>query len=148
MFEAAGIQSEGHMVSHRLRATFAVDLLQKGVPLEHVSKLLGHKSATTTENAIMRSGARVDSNCWTPWSPLRGQRRKSASRLPSSNPWFATVFALVPVVLLLEIFFGVCRSTQSFHRNSKFLAASSTDRNYRRAGKPFDHAKAGLLHAR
>ncbi len=37
------------MISHRLRATFAVDLLQKGVPLEHVSKLLGHKSVTTTE---------------------------------------------------------------------------------------------------
>jgi site-specific recombinase XerD len=26
-----------------------VDLLQKGVPLEHVSKLLGHRSVTTTE---------------------------------------------------------------------------------------------------
>jgi len=48
-FDAAGIRSKGNMVSHRLRATFAVDLLQKGVPLEHVSKLLGHKSVTTTE---------------------------------------------------------------------------------------------------
>jgi site-specific recombinase XerD len=37
------------MISHRLRATFAVDLLTKGVPLEHVSKLLGHKSVITTE---------------------------------------------------------------------------------------------------
>jgi integrase/recombinase XerD len=35
--------------AHRLRATFAVDLLQKGALLEHVSKLLGHKSVTTTE---------------------------------------------------------------------------------------------------
>ena len=48
-FERAGVQSDGHMISHRLRATFAVDLLQKGVPLEHVSKLLGHKSVKTTE---------------------------------------------------------------------------------------------------
>jgi integrase/recombinase XerD len=48
-FDEAGVQSEGHMISHRLRATFAVDLLQKGLPLEHVSKLLGHKSVTTTE---------------------------------------------------------------------------------------------------
>jgi integrase/recombinase XerD len=48
-FTAAGIVSEGHMISHRLRSTFAVDLLKKGVPLEHVSKLLGHKSVTTTE---------------------------------------------------------------------------------------------------
>ena len=48
-FTAASVSSEGHMVSHRLRATFAVDLLQKGVPLEQVSKLLGHRSVTTTE---------------------------------------------------------------------------------------------------
>jgi len=48
-FDVAGVVSEGHMISHRLRSTFAVDLLQKGVPLEHVSKLLGHKSVTTTE---------------------------------------------------------------------------------------------------
>jgi site-specific recombinase XerD len=48
-FKAAKIHSEGHMISHRLRATFAVDLLSKGVPLEHVSKMLGHKSVTTTE---------------------------------------------------------------------------------------------------
>jgi site-specific recombinase XerD len=37
------------MLSHRLRDTFAVDLLQKGVPLEEVSKLLGHESIKTTE---------------------------------------------------------------------------------------------------
>lgn len=49
VFTMAGVTSGGHMISHRLRATFAVDLLQKGVPLEHVSKLLGHKSVTTTE---------------------------------------------------------------------------------------------------
>jgi site-specific recombinase XerD len=53
-FTAAGIFAEGHMVSHRLRDTFAVDLLQKGVPLEHVSKLLGHKSVTTTERHYAR----------------------------------------------------------------------------------------------
>lgn len=39
----------GHMMSHRLRDTFAVDLLQKGVPLKEVSKLLGHESIKTTE---------------------------------------------------------------------------------------------------
>jgi hypothetical protein len=42
------------MVSHRLRDTFAVDLLAKGVPLEHVSKLLGHKSVLTTERHYAR----------------------------------------------------------------------------------------------
>ena len=42
-FKAAQIDS-GFMMSHRLRDTFAVDLLQRGVPLEEVSKLLGHTS--------------------------------------------------------------------------------------------------------
>ena len=49
VFEAAGIPCDGHMLSHRLRDTFAVDLLQKGVPMEEVSKLLGHTSIRTTE---------------------------------------------------------------------------------------------------
>jgi len=49
LFRAARFTNHGHMVSHRLRDTFAVDLLQKGVPLEEVSKLLGHESIKTTE---------------------------------------------------------------------------------------------------
>lgn len=49
VFKAAGIQRGGNMVSHRLRDTFAVDLLEKGVPLDEVSKLLGHTSIRTTE---------------------------------------------------------------------------------------------------
>ena len=48
VFEAAGLK-DGQMKSHRLRDTFAVDLLEKGVPLEEVSKLLGHESVKTTE---------------------------------------------------------------------------------------------------
>jgi integrase/recombinase XerD len=50
LFDDAKITS-GHMRSHRLRDTFAVDLLQKGVPLEEVSKLLGHSSIKTTERS-------------------------------------------------------------------------------------------------
>jgi integrase len=49
LFETAKIPNDGHMMSHRLRDTFAVDLLEKGVPLEEVSKLLGHESIKTTE---------------------------------------------------------------------------------------------------
>lgn len=48
LFKDAGIEG-GYMKSHRLRDTFAVDLLEKGVPLEEVSKLLGHESIKTTE---------------------------------------------------------------------------------------------------
>jgi integrase/recombinase XerD len=51
LFKAAGIESNGHMRSHRLRDTFAVDLLSKGVPMEEVSKLLGHESIKTTEKS-------------------------------------------------------------------------------------------------
>jgi site-specific recombinase XerD len=47
-FSASGLVP-GTMKSHRLRDTFAVDLLEKGVPLEEVSKLLGHESIRTTE---------------------------------------------------------------------------------------------------
>jgi integrase len=48
-FEAAGLDDGQHMKSHRLRDTFAVELLQRGVPMEEVSKLLGHTSMKTTE---------------------------------------------------------------------------------------------------
>ena len=45
-FKAAGMLG-GH--PHQLRDTFAVRLLEKGLPLEEVSKLLGHESIKTTE---------------------------------------------------------------------------------------------------
>jgi integrase/recombinase XerD len=53
LFDDAKITS-GHMRSHRLRDTFAVDLLSKGVPMEEVSKLLGHESIKTTERSYAR----------------------------------------------------------------------------------------------
>ena len=59
LFDAAKINGEGYMKSHRLRDTFAVDLLEKGLPMEEVSKLLGHESIRTTEK-IMRNGASYD----------------------------------------------------------------------------------------
>lgn len=46
LFHAAGFPG-GH--PHQLRDTFAVGLLEKGVPLEEVAKLLGHESVRTTE---------------------------------------------------------------------------------------------------
>lgn len=57
--KASGL-SELH--SHQLRDTFAVDLLSKGVPLEEVSKLLGHESIKTTEKSYAK------------WVPARQDR--------------------------------------------------------------------------
>jgi integrase/recombinase XerD len=54
LFKDAGIKSEGHMLSHRLRDTFACDLLAKGVPLQDVSKMLGHESIKTTEKSYAK----------------------------------------------------------------------------------------------
>lgn len=51
IFARAGIQTDGHMKSHRLRDTFACRLLESGVPIEEVSKLLGHRSIATTEKS-------------------------------------------------------------------------------------------------
>lgn len=46
LFRAAGF-AEGH--PHQLRDTAAVEWLKAGIPLEEVSKLLGHESIKTTE---------------------------------------------------------------------------------------------------
>ncbi len=46
VYDMAGIP-DGH--SHRLRDTFSVDLLQKGVSIETVSILLGHKNISVTQ---------------------------------------------------------------------------------------------------
>ncbi len=45
MFQRAGI--DGH--SHQLRHTFSVNLLQRGVSMENLSTLLGHRSIKVTE---------------------------------------------------------------------------------------------------
>lgn len=49
VFRSCGIDSDVHHVSHMLRNTVAVHLLESGVPLETVSLMLGHQSVTTTE---------------------------------------------------------------------------------------------------
>jgi len=49
IFRDAGIESDAHHVSNMLRNTFAVDSLERGLPLETLSLMLGHQSVTTTE---------------------------------------------------------------------------------------------------
>jgi integrase len=86
LFEAAGVRS-GHMVSHRLRDTFAVDLLQKGVPMEEVSKLLGHESIKTTEKHYAKwvkgRQDRLDSLVMGTWSKHGVDRKRNKHLLPT-----------------------------------------------------------------
>lgn len=50
VFDLAQVsKGEGNAISHRLRDTFAVELLLAGVPIERVSILLGHQSVRVTE---------------------------------------------------------------------------------------------------
>ena len=50
VFDLANVaKGEANAVSHRLRDTFAVKLLERGVPIERVAVLLGHQSIKVTE---------------------------------------------------------------------------------------------------
>ncbi len=80
VFEGAGLLNGGFMISHRLRDTFAVDLLEKGVPLEEVSKLLGHESIKTTEKSYSKwvkgRQDRLDSLVTGTWDTPKKRRSK------------------------------------------------------------------------
>jgi integrase/recombinase XerD len=72
VFTAAGIAKAGNMMSHRLRDTFACYYLEKGVPLQDVSKMLGHESIKTTEKSYAKwvkgRQARLDAVVMEAWA--------------------------------------------------------------------------------
>jgi integrase/recombinase XerD len=71
VFKQAGIP-DGH--AHRFRDTFAVGLLQAGVPMERVSVLLGHSSIKVTEKH------------YSPWVRARQQQLEADVRLSWELP--------------------------------------------------------------
>jgi site-specific recombinase XerD len=75
-FRAAGMP-DGH--PHQLRDTFAVGLLSAGLPLEEVSKLLGHTSIKTTEKHyapwVTTRQARLDALVTATWKRRESKRR-------------------------------------------------------------------------
>jgi integrase/recombinase XerD len=66
LFKLANVEG-GH--PHRFRDTFAVELLLKGVPIEDVSILLGHRSIKNTEAS------------YAPWVRARQDRLERQARL-------------------------------------------------------------------
>jgi integrase/recombinase XerD len=73
LFKAAKIdRGDGNMVSHRIRDTFAVHLLENDVPLEEVSKALGHESIKTTEKSYAKwvkgRQDRLDAHIMATWA--------------------------------------------------------------------------------
>jgi integrase len=78
IFKDAGIDTDAHHVSHMLRNTFAVDYLEKGIPLETVSLLLGHQSVTTTEKyyADFSKGYmdKIEAKVRETWTLAKGQQ--------------------------------------------------------------------------
>lgn len=81
VFKKAGLAGEGHMMSHRLRDTFAVELLGKGVPMEEVSKLLGHESIRTTERHYAKWAQgrqnRLDALVMSTWARPKAHNRRA-----------------------------------------------------------------------
>ena len=79
-FTLAGVaKGEANAMTHRLRDTFAVELLQADVPIERVSKLLGHSSVAITEKH------------YSPWNRARQLQAeqdvmRSWERDPALNP--------------------------------------------------------------
>ena len=71
VFERAGVKG-GH--AHRFRDTFSVALLLKGVPLETVSQLLGHRSTKVTEQS------------YAPWIKARQDKLEEAVRSTWEDP--------------------------------------------------------------
>lgn len=73
------------MRSHRLRDTFAVEMLNAGSPLEDVSKALGHKSIHVTEKSygpwVKGRQARLDKQVMKAWvGPAKRRNRPGRKR--------------------------------------------------------------------
>ena len=72
-FKAAGIVGKGHLLSHRLRDTYAVWLLERGVPMEEVAAALGDSLHITEKH-------------YAKWSKLRQERLNTLLREARGAP--------------------------------------------------------------
>ena len=82
MFELATIP-DSH--AHHFRDTFAVSLLQAGVPMERVSVVLGHSSIKVTEKH------------YSPWVPARQEQLEADVRRTWDSDKITDAFTLPKV---------------------------------------------------
>jgi integrase/recombinase XerD len=79
----------GYWHPHQLRDTFAVGLLEKGAPIEEVSKALGHDSIRTTEKHyakwVQSRQDRLDSVIEATWKKAKKEKRHKPDRVNATS---------------------------------------------------------------
>jgi site-specific recombinase XerD len=90
VFKAAGVTSEGNMLSYRLRDTFAVHLLEHGASMEDVARLLGNSTRVCEKHYAKWSKLRqdkVDAFVSTTFeqAPVERNRPSQSSRNPNKE---------------------------------------------------------------
>jgi site-specific recombinase XerD len=65
-------QAAIHITAHRLRHTFANDLLSADVPVTTIQKLMGHRWLETTQNYVMANDRQVQTDYYAACQKLEG----------------------------------------------------------------------------
>jgi integrase/recombinase XerD len=94
LFDLAEIsKGNANAISHRFRDTFAVKLLERGIPIERVSVLLGHKSVRVTEKHyspwVKSRQEQLEqdvASAWTHDKLLQAQKPGTFSVQPAKGP--------------------------------------------------------------
>src|SRR5260370_38996080 len=85
--DANGQQKPAHL--HMMRDTFAVEYLLAGMPLEEVSRLLGHSSVTITQKHyapwVLERQQRLAASQREAWANMGVEENVHAPRVPSSH---------------------------------------------------------------
>ena len=67
-------QSVVHLTAHRLRHTFADNLLSAGMPITSIQKLMGHRFVETTQNYAVANDKQVEADFYAACEKIEGWR--------------------------------------------------------------------------
>ncbi len=67
-------QSGVHLTAHRLRHTFADNLLSAGMPITSIQKLMGHRFVETTQNYAVANDKQVEADFYVACEKIEGWR--------------------------------------------------------------------------